>query len=84
MTPETTAEWVLEQNRKRLRADAAWLSEQLRDSDCTSWTCLNCKWEQYKVYGLECDQCGFDAEPFVPRDRRGLPIIRVQAESADV
>ena len=78
---KTTAEWAAEQNRKRQLEDAKWLTEQLRDSGCTDWTCLDCGRSQYKVYGLECDECGFDAEPFVPRDRRGLPVVRVQAES---
>lgn len=62
----------------------AWLREELRDASCTAWTCPDCGWSEYKAYGLECDRCGFDAEPFVPRDHRGLPIIRVQAETVNV
>jgi hypothetical protein len=58
------------------------LTDELRDGTCTQWTCPDCGWFQYKAYGLECDDCGFDATPFIPRDHRGLPIIRLPAETS--
>lgn len=57
--------------------EAERLTDQLRDVTCTAWTCPACGWDEYKAYGLECDQCGFDVAPFVPVDRRGKPVVRV-------
>lgn len=46
------------------------LRSELRDADCTGWTCPMCDWSQYKVIGMECDRCAFDAGPYMPKKRK--------------
>jgi Zn ribbon nucleic-acid-binding protein len=64
MTEETTDEMALFR-----RAEVS-LRRVLACKHVTGWKCPTCGWEQYKVYGLECDQCGFDAAPYQPQRER--------------
>lgn len=43
------------------------LREEIADPDCTGWTCPNCKYSMYHVYGFECDNCGYECDPDMVR-----------------
>jgi ribosomal protein L37E len=54
----------------KFAANVRHLKSELRDRVCTGWTCPTCGWNEYKIYGLECDRCGFDASPYAPKRRK--------------
>lgn len=58
-------------------ADFLHMIGELHDPTCTAWTCPYCQHGNYKYarhlytgeiiqFDRECDECGFDARPFMP------------------
>ena len=42
------------------------LINELSDDECTTWTCPECGRHEYKVFGFNCEECGFDAADYIP------------------
>ena len=50
----------------RLLSNFEHLRGELADRDCTGWTCPYCETSAYKVFGYECDECGFRCDDMLP------------------